>query len=106
MKIVAVTSCPTGIAHTYMAAEAMEEICGKKCIDIKVEMQGMLGPENILLESEIEEADVIILANATSIINAAKFEKFPDKTISISPKKIMLNPQIVIDALKENGFLK
>lgn len=61
-KIVAITSCPTGIAHTYMAAEALEEAAKKDNIEIKVETQGASGAENILTKEDIREADVVIFA--------------------------------------------
>lgn len=61
-KIVAITSCPTGIAHTYMAAEALEEAAKADNIQIKVETQGASGADNILTEKEIKEADVVIFA--------------------------------------------
>lgn len=61
-KIVAITSCPTGIAHTYMAAEALEQAAKKDNIEIKVETQGASGAENILTKEDIREADVVIFA--------------------------------------------
>ena len=61
-KIVAVTACPTGIAHTFMAAENLE-VTGKELgYDVKVETQGTSGAENVLTQKEIDEADAIILA--------------------------------------------
>lgn len=61
-KIVAVTACPTGIAHTFMAAENLE-VTGKELgYDVKVETQGTSGAENVLTQKEIDEADEIILA--------------------------------------------
>ena len=54
MKIVAITSCATGIAHTYMAAEAIKKECKKKGYACKVEMQGALGIENKLSEKDIK----------------------------------------------------
>ncbi|MGL5351454.1 MAG: fructose-specific PTS transporter subunit EIIC [Cetobacterium sp.] len=61
-KIVAVTSCPAGIAHTYMAAEGLLKAGKELNIKISVEKQGALGTEDALSEKEIEEADVVILA--------------------------------------------
>ena len=65
--ILAVTSCPTGIAHTYMAAEALEKAAAKKGLRIKVETRGSGGAKNILKESEIEEAEGIIVAADTKV---------------------------------------
>lgn len=62
MKFVAVTACPTGIAHTYMAAEALQ-IKGKELgYDVKVETRGSVGAENELSQADIDEADAVIIA--------------------------------------------
>lgn len=62
VKILAVTSCPTGIAHTYMAAEGIEKAAKTKGCFIKVETRGSGGVKNVLTEKEIMEADCIIVA--------------------------------------------
>lgn len=62
MKILAITSCPNGIAHTYMAQEKLEQAAKKMGVDIKVETQGGVGAENVLTAKEIREADGIIIA--------------------------------------------
>lgn len=61
-KILAVTSCPTGIAHTYMAAEGIEKAAKAKGCFVKVETRGSGGAKNVLTDSEIQEADCIIVA--------------------------------------------
>ena len=61
-KVLAVTACPTGIAHTYMAAEALQEMAGKLGVAMKVETNGSGGVKNKLTAKEIEEADGIIVA--------------------------------------------
>ena len=66
-KILAVTACPTGIAHTYMAAEALEKAGKKLGISIKVETNGSGGAKNILTDKEIEECDGIIIAADKSV---------------------------------------
>ncbi|WP_099159673.1 PTS fructose transporter subunit IIABC [Virgibacillus ndiopensis] len=63
MKILAVTACPVGIAHTYMAAENLQKAGVEMGVDIKVETQGSIGVENGLTEKDIEEADGIIIAS-------------------------------------------
>ena len=60
VKILAVTSCPTGIAHTYMAAEGLEKAAKGKNCTIKIETRGSGGAKNVLTEQEIKEADCII----------------------------------------------
>lgn len=62
-KILAVTACPVGIAHTYMAAENLQKAGESLGIDIKVETQGSIGVENPLTEKDIDEADGIIIAS-------------------------------------------
>ncbi len=61
-KILAVTSCPTGIAHTYMAAEGIEKAAKAKNCFVKIETRGSGGAKNVLTDSEIAEADCIIVA--------------------------------------------
>ena len=61
-KLVAVTSCPTGIAHTYMAAEALEKAARAADCQIKIETRGSAGAKNVLTAKEIEAADCIIVA--------------------------------------------
>ena len=66
-KVLAVTACPTGIAHTYMAAEALEKAGNKLGISIKVETNGSGGAKNVLTKKEIEECDGIIIAADKSV---------------------------------------
>ena len=78
MKIVAVTACPTGIAHTYMAAEAIESAAKAKGWQCQVETQGSIGVENELTAELIETADVVILTKDIDIKNS---ERFAGKTV-------------------------
>lgn len=66
-RVLAVTACPTGIAHTYMAAEALEKAGAKLGITIKVETNGSGGAKNILTKEEIENCDGIIVAADKSV---------------------------------------
>ncbi|MGP8306841.1 PTS fructose transporter subunit IIBC [Vibrio sp. YIC-376] len=61
-KIVAITACPTGVAHTFMAAEALDEEGKRRGHQIKVETRGSVGAKNQLTEQEIAEADLVIIA--------------------------------------------
>lgn len=61
-RVLAVTACPTGIAHTYMAAEALEEKGKEMGVSIKVETNGSGGAKNVLTKEEIENAECIIIA--------------------------------------------
>ncbi len=62
IQLLAVTACPTGIAHTFMAAESLEQHAKKRGITIKVETNGSEGAKNVLTAAEIEAADAIIIA--------------------------------------------
>jgi len=61
-KIIAVTSCPTGIAHTLMAAEALRKVATSMGHQIKVETQGSAGKKGVFTEEDVADADVVILA--------------------------------------------
>lgn len=71
--LVAVTACPTGVAHTYMAAEAIETAAKKIGWDIKVETQGAVGIDNELTSDDISKADMVILTNDVSIKGESRF---------------------------------
>lgn len=73
IKVLAVTACPTGIAHTYMAAEALEKAGKKLGISVKVETNGSGGAKNILTKAEIEDCDGIIVA-ADKNVEMARFD--------------------------------
>lgn len=66
-KIVAITSCPTGIAHTFMAAEGLEQGAAKLGHVIKVETQGSVGAQNALTDADIAAADLVVIAADTSV---------------------------------------
>lgn len=100
MKILAVTACPTGIAHTYMAAEAIEDAAKKKGYEVKVETRGSVGVENELTDSEIKEADAIILACDTSV----PMERFAGKKVlSISVSEALKETDKLIDRALNAG---
>lgn len=71
-KIVAATGCPTGIAHTFMAAEGLKQAAEKLDVDIRVETHGQVGVENGLTQEEIKEADGVIIA-ADKDVNTDRF---------------------------------
>lgn len=76
-KILAVTSCPTGIAHTYMAAEGIEKVAKAKNCFIKVETRGSGGAKNVLTDEEIRDADCIIVAADAQV----PMERFDGKKV-------------------------
>lgn len=95
MKLVAITSCATGIAHTYMAAEAIKRKCQEKGINCKVEMQGALGIEDEISKEDIENADIIIIASDIGISKAERFEGLEEKIKKFSPHEIVINTDII-----------
>jgi PTS system fructose-specific IIB component/fructose-specific PTS system IIB-like component len=97
MKIVAVTACPTGIAHTYMAAEQLEKTAKKLGHSIKVETQGAMGIENKLTESEINGASVVILAVDIAIEEPERFDRI--RKIKVPVQAAMKNPEEIFAAL-------
>ncbi|HEY4938794.1 MAG TPA: fructose-specific PTS transporter subunit EIIC, partial [Actinomycetota bacterium] len=93
MKIVAVTSCPTGIAHTYMAAESLEEAAKEAGHSIAVETQGAAGA-NPLTDEQIASADVVILAADVEVRNRERFAGKPTVTVPI--KRAINDPNAVL----------
>ncbi|WP_144903664.1 PTS fructose transporter subunit IIB [Halobellus captivus] len=76
MNLVAVTSCPTGIAHSQMAAENLEQTAERLGHEIKVEVQGAMGAQNELTASEIADAEAVIIASDTAV-SRDRFEGKP-----------------------------
>lgn len=103
MKIVAVTACPTGVAHTYMAQEAIENECRKRGFEVKVETQGSMGIENELEQEEVDAADVVILAVAIGIEGEDRFEEknMMNKVINVDPGEMIKHPVKIINQAEE-----
>jgi fructose-specific phosphotransferase system IIB component len=97
MKIVAVTACPTGIAHTYMAAEQLEKTAKAMGHQIKVETQGAMGIENELTEKEIQQADVVVFAVDIAVEQPERF--FGRKTVQVSVQEAIKDPKGIINKL-------
>ncbi len=72
LKLLAVTACPTGIAHTYMAAEKLSQAAESLGHAMKVETQGSIGAENVLSDNDVRDADGIIIA-ADKDVDPARF---------------------------------
>lgn len=96
MKILAITSCPNGIAHTYMAQEKLEQAAKEMGIDIKVETQGGVGAENVLTSKEIREADGIIIA-ADRQVDLSRFDG--KRLINESVREGIHNPKLLIQRI-------
>jgi fructose PTS system EIIBC or EIIC component len=96
-KIVAVTSCPTGIAHTFMAAEALRKAAKALGHEIKVETQGSVGAKDVLTEKEIADADVVIIAADAHV----ELERFSGKRLYEATTKEALHKgqEVITSAL-------
>ena len=100
VKILAVTSCPTGIAHTYMAAEGLEKAAKAKNCFIKIETRGSGGAKNVITDDEIRDADCIIVAADAQV----PMERFDGKKViecQVSDG-ISKAPQLIEQAISGN----
>jgi len=95
MKIVAVTACATGIAHTYMAAEQLEKTAKALGLQIKVETQGAMGIENELSNSDIRQAQTAIFAADIEVEKSERFEGM--KIIRVPVQEAIKNPKGVLE---------
>lgn len=100
MKVVAITSCATGVAHTYMAAEAIKKICKQKGYDCKVECQGALGIENKLSADDIAAANIIVFANDVKINKIERFDRCKDKIVKFTPHQVIQKPDLIFQLTK------
>lgn len=95
-EIIAATGCPTGIAHTYMAQEALEEAAKKRGISIKVETHGQSGVEHAFSQSEIDQAKGVIIA-ADKDVDIDRFDG--KRLINVSVTKGMKEPDELIEKI-------
>ena len=98
MKIIAVTSCPSGVAHTYMSAEALKKAALAKGHEIKVETQGQIGIENEFTIKEIENADVVILTTDVALKNIDRFKGKP--TVRVTVADAVKKAQTIIEKIE------
>lgn len=99
MKIVGVTACTIGIAHTYLAQQKLEDAAKAAGDDIKVETQGTIGIENALTAEDIEQADVVILAIDIKIADEERFKG--KKVVKVSTETAIKSPNKLIAKLHE-----
>jgi fructose-specific phosphotransferase system IIB component len=97
VKIVAVTACPTGIAHTYMAAEQLERTARELGHEIAVETQGAMGIENELPAAAIRAADAVLFAVDIEVERRERFEG--KRIVSVPVKDAIRDPQGVFRKL-------
>ncbi|MCU0857447.1 MAG: PTS fructose transporter subunit IIB [Pontiellaceae bacterium] len=95
MKFAAVTACPTGIAHTYMAAEQLEKTAKVMGHQIKVETQGAMGIENELMSGDLRGVDAVILAVDIEIEKRERFDGM--RIVQVPVQQAIKNPKGVIE---------
>lgn len=96
LKIIAATGCPTGIAHTFMAAESLDKAAKKLGVEIKIETHGQVGIENQLTKEEIQQADGVIIAADKDVL-AERFVGKP--TIDVPVSSAIKDPESLIQAI-------
>lgn len=99
MKIVAVTACPSGVAHTYMAAEALKVAGDKAGVEVKVETQGAGGIENELTEQDIKDAACVVLSNDVKIRGEERFHG--KKIVRLGVSQIMKKSDALIAKIQQ-----
>ena len=98
MKIVGVTACTAGIAHTYIVKEKLEQAARKLGYTCRIETQGSIGIEQLTPE-EIQEADVVILAIDVKISGENRFKGKP--VVRMSTEKAMKNTGAMLQSIEE-----
>lgn len=99
LRIVAVTSCPTGVAHTFMAAEALEQGAKALGYPIKVETQGSVGAQNALTPEDIAAADLVLIAADTQVDRA----RFAGKRLYATGTKAAIHDAAAVFAQADTG---
>jgi fructose-specific phosphotransferase system IIB component len=101
MNIIAITACPTGIAHTYMAAEILEKTAKALGHRIKVETQGALGIENELNRVDILAADIVLFAADIDVEDSERFHG--KKLVQVPVQQAIRDPKGVIARLGKDA---
>ncbi|MGW7282885.1 fructose-specific PTS transporter subunit EIIC [Streptomyces sp. NPDC054844] len=96
-KLLAVTACPTGIAHTYMAAEKLQQAADALGIEMKVETQGSIGAENVLTDNDVRDADGVIIA-ADKDVDRSRFEG--KRVLSVGVSEGISHPEQLIEQVR------
>lgn len=100
MKIVGITACPTGIAHTYMAQEALETAARNRGHQIKLETQGAMGIENEITEEDIANADIALIAVGCAVEGIERFDSL--QIVEIDVGDAIKNPTETIIKVEES----
>lgn len=99
-KLVALCACPMGLAHTFMAAEAIKKAALEMGYEVKVETQGADGIQNQLTPKDIKEADIILHAIAVTPQDMERFEGY--ELYEVGLQEVIKNPKGVIKEIEED----
>lgn len=99
MKVVGVCACTAGIAHTYMAREHILEAAKERGDSCFIETQGTIGPEYVLTDGQIAEADVVLLAIDVAISGEERFAGKP--TVRVGTAKVIKDSRGILDKVQE-----
>lgn len=98
MKIVGVTACTAGIAHTYIVAQKIKDAAEEAGHQCKIETQGSIGADNVLTPEEIAEADVVVIAHDIEVPK----DRFKDKrVVDIPISTAMKSPKSLIATIEK-----
>ena len=99
-KFIGLCACTMGLAHTFMAAEAIEQAAKKKGYEVKIETQGSDGIKNELTQEDIEQADVILLSTAITPEGMDRFEGYEIYEIPLS--EAIKNADEIIEEIEQD----
>jgi PTS system fructose-specific IIC component len=97
LRLLAITACPTGIAHTYMAAEKLQQAAEALGVEMKVETQGSIGAENVLTDNDVKQADGVIIA-ADKNVDLARF--VGKRVLSVGVSEGISHPERLIEQVR------
>lgn len=105
MIIVGISACPAGIAHTYMAQEAIEQEGRKRGHTVKIETQGSMGIENELTQEEIDAADYVVFAASIGVEGEERFDEKneEDKILNVEPGDAIRHVVELFDEIERRG---
>ena len=99
-KLIGLCACPMGLAHTFMAAAAIEEAAKEKGYEVKIETQGSDGVSNELTSQDIQEADIIIHAIAVTPQGMERFEGY--EVYEVGLQEVIKNPTGILEEIEED----
>lgn len=101
-KVVAICACPAGVAHTYIVADRFEAAVKSLGCQVKVETQGMAGIENKLTEKDLNDADLIVMANDIAIVEPERFAGYQDKIVQSNMHEALHHGKEIVTKYFEN----